>query len=180
MPAGSPGWGRRGSAAPSGGGARPGGRWFCCGRCVFLSKWVKGHTSAVPHGPAAGPRPVALGPPTRAAEPPRLPAPLRSESRCPGRPTCAGFLPSGERSAAGLRCSPLPACSRRRSVSVKREIKLKGNGRRGRRERDRTSLHEAFIPASRAFVLRCVESARGCGRLHPVSALRAELISVGS
>jgi len=138
------------------------------------------HIRPCPTDPPRGPDLWLSAPPTRAAEPTRLPAPLRSESRCPGRPTCAGFLPSGERSAAGLRCSPLPACSRRRSVSVKREIKLKGNGRRGRRERDRTSLHEAFIPASRAFVLRCVESARGCGRLHPVSALRAELISVGS
>lgn len=64
-PAGSPGWGRRGSAAPSGGGARPGGRWFCCGRCVFLSKWVKGHTSA------RAPR-TRRGAPTCGSRPPRL------------------------------------------------------------------------------------------------------------
>lgn len=66
VPAGSPGWGRRGSAAPSGGGARPGGRWFCCGRCVFLSKWVKGHTSVrAPRtrrgAPTCGSRPLWLG-----------------------------------------------------------------------------------------------------------------------
>lgn len=73
-------------------------------------------------------------PPARDAELPRLPAPFRSEEPLP---------PAGKRTAAGLRCSPIPPRSGSRSVSVKREIKLKGNRGRGRRERGRTAAREA-------------------------------------
>lgn len=138
--------GQRGSVHRRG----PAGRRLLWRRCVFPSRWVKGHASA---------RVLRCPDLWLSASPPRdaeLPS-FRSEE-----PLSAGFLPAGKRSAAGLRCSPIPARSGSRGVSVKREIKLKGNGgeREARACSDRARLAK---PRVRAFVLRC---AAGMRRLH--------------